>query len=159
MTSCTGSVPGGFGGNWEKSVSGVFASEEEGWLSELAEALRRVPHVVVEGRWKSQHRKIVPLFHVKKSFNSKVIKCFVPEIRSRKCFSCLGIPMLSIYELWTLYVHFTYSCMAMLHYKSIPKHILLITFLNDHEFIFFLHIVKWFQYCYIIWIILYIFPF
>ena len=34
-------------GIWEKSVSWVFASEEEGWLSELAEALRWVPHVVV----------------------------------------------------------------------------------------------------------------
>ena len=32
---------------WEKSVSWVFASEEEGWLSELAEVLRRVLHVVV----------------------------------------------------------------------------------------------------------------
>ena len=32
---------------WEKSVSWVLASEEEGWLSELAEALRRVPRVVV----------------------------------------------------------------------------------------------------------------
>ena len=31
-------------GIWEKSVSWVFASEEEGWLSELAEAVRRVPH-------------------------------------------------------------------------------------------------------------------
>ena len=29
-------------------------------------------------------------------------------------FSCFGIPMLSIYELWTFYVHFTYSCTAML---------------------------------------------
>ena len=35
---------------WEKSVSWVFASEEEGWLSELAEALRSVPHVVVGGQ-------------------------------------------------------------------------------------------------------------
>ena len=34
-------------GIWEKSVSWVFASEEEGWLSELAEALRRVSHVMV----------------------------------------------------------------------------------------------------------------
>ena len=61
------------------------------------------------GRWKSQHRKIV--YHssyVEKPFNSKVIKSFVPELRSRKCFLCFGIPMLSIYELWTFYVHFTY---------------------------------------------------
>ena len=34
-------------GIWEKSVSWAFASEEESWLSELAEALMRVLHVVV----------------------------------------------------------------------------------------------------------------
>ena len=71
---------------WKKSVCWVFASKEESWLSELAEALRRVPHLVGR-RWKSQHRKIVYLSpHVEKPFNSKVIKSFVPELRSRKCF-------------------------------------------------------------------------
>ena len=93
-------------GIWEKSVSWVpgsvqqsrvLASEEDGWLSELADAFRRVPHVVW-GRWKSQHRKIVYLPpRVEKPFNSKVIKSFVPELRCRKCFSCFGIPMLYIY--------------------------------------------------------------
>ena len=34
-------------GIWKKSVSWVLASEEDSWLSELAEALRRVQHVVV----------------------------------------------------------------------------------------------------------------
>ena len=53
--------------------------------------------------------------HVEKPFNSKVIKSFVPELRSRKCFSCFGIPMLYMNILWTLYVRFTYSCMGMLH--------------------------------------------
>ena len=73
-------------GIWEKSESWGFASEEEGWLSELAEALWWVPPMV-RGRWKSQHRKIV--YHspyVEKPFYSKVIKSFVPELRSRKCF-------------------------------------------------------------------------
>ena len=61
------------------------------------------------GRWKSQHRKIVPLSpYVKKSLNSKVIKSFIPELRSRKCFSCFGIPMFYVYMLWTFYVRFTY---------------------------------------------------
>ena len=84
------SVRGGFVGIREKSVSWVLAYEEDGWLSELAEALRRVLHVVW-GRWKSQHRKIVYLLpHVKKPFNSKVIKSFVPEVRSRKCFRISG---------------------------------------------------------------------
>ena len=37
------------------------------------------------GRWKSRHRKIVPLsFFCRKSSNSKVIKSFVPELRSRQ---------------------------------------------------------------------------
>ena len=46
-------------------------------------------------------RLCLSLPHVEKPFNSKVIKSFVPELRSRKCFFflCFGIPMLSIYEL------------------------------------------------------------
>ena len=53
--------------------------------------------------------------YVEKPFNSKVIKSFVPELRSRKCFSCFGILMFYAYMLWTFYVHFTYSCTVMLH--------------------------------------------
>ena len=34
--------------------------------------------------------------YVEKPLNSKVIKCFVPELRSCMCFSCFGIPMLSM---------------------------------------------------------------
>ena len=50
---------------------------------------------MVLGRWKSRDRKIVSLsLYVEKPLNSKVIKSFVPELRSRKCFSCFGIPML-----------------------------------------------------------------
>ena len=37
--------------------------------------------------------------YVEKPFNSKVIKSFVPELRSRKCFSCNGIPMFYVYML------------------------------------------------------------
>ena len=59
--------------------------------------------------------------YVEKPLNSKVIKSFVPELRGRKCFSCFGIPMLSIYELWTFYVHFTYSWMTMLFYPPPEK--------------------------------------
>ena len=47
--------------------------------------------------------------YVEKPFNSKVIKSFVPELRSRKCFSCFGIPMFYVYMLWTFYVRFPYS--------------------------------------------------
>ena len=34
--------------------------------------------------------------YVEKPSNSKVIKSFVPELRSRKCFLCFGIPVLSM---------------------------------------------------------------
>ena len=55
----------------------------------LIEALRQVSHVVW-GRWKSQ---VYHSPYVEKPLNSEVIKSFVPELRSRKCFSCFGIPM------------------------------------------------------------------
>ena len=78
-------------------------------------SLRRVPHVVGDG-WKGQHRKNV--YHspyVEEPLNSKVIKSFVPELRSRKCFSCFGIPMFYVYMLRTFYVRFAYLYMAMVH--------------------------------------------
>ena len=60
-------------------------------------------------RWKSQHRKIGPLSpYVEKPLNSKVIKGFVPELRSRKCFLCFGIQMFYVYMLRTYYVRFAY---------------------------------------------------
>ena len=61
-------------------------------------------------RWKSQNRKNVYLStYVEEPLNSKVIKNFVPELRSRKCFSCFEIPMFYVYMLWTFYVRFTHS--------------------------------------------------
>ena len=74
------------------------------------------------GRWNSQNRKIVPLSsYVEKPLNSKVMKSFVPELRSCKCFSCFEI-LCSIYiyiYIWTLYVHFTHSHI-WLWYSTIP---------------------------------------
>ena len=65
-------------------------------------------------------RVCLSLPHVKKPFNSKVIKSFVLELRSRECFSCFGIPVIYVryehYERFAYryeYVYFTYSCMAM----------------------------------------------
>ena len=51
--------------------------------------------------------------YVEKPFNWKVIKSFVPQLRSRQRFLCFGIPMFYVYMLWTFYVRFTYSCMNM----------------------------------------------
>ena len=110
MTSCTGSVRGGFWGIWKN-------------VSELCSCLgrRRLTFACsprpcgrcrtwfgADGKVSIERLCLSP--HVEKPFNSKVIKSFVSELRSRKCFSCFRIPMLSIYELWTFYVHFAYSC-------------------------------------------------
>ena len=79
-------------------------SEEDGWLSLARRGLVSGAHVVW-GRLKSQvHRSP----YIEKPLNSKVIKGFVPELRSRKCFSCFGIPMFYVYMLWTFYVRFAY---------------------------------------------------
>ena len=57
------------------------------------------------GRWKSQNRKNVYLSpDVEEPLNSKVIKRFVPELRSHKSFSCFEIPMFYVNMLWTFYV-------------------------------------------------------
>ena len=95
-------------GDFEKSELSP-ASEEDGWLSLARRGLVSGAHVVW-GRWKIQ---VYLSPYVEKPLNSKVIKSFVPELRSRKCFSCFVIPMFYEYMLWTFYVHFTYPCMAM----------------------------------------------
>ena len=99
---------GGFGGSWKSQKwSWVLPSEEERWLSLARRGLVKGTNEM-GGRWKSQNRKneyFSP--YVKEPLNSKVIKSFVPELRSRKCFSCFEIPMFYVY-IWTLYVHFAY---------------------------------------------------
>ena len=89
----------------------------------LAKLLRQGAHVLggADGKVKIERLCLSP--YVEKPFNSKVIKSFVPELRSRKCFSCFGIPMLSLYMLWTFYVRFTYSCMSMLHMWRCQKYL------------------------------------
>ena len=122
MTSCTGGVFGGFWEIWKSQLVELSpASEEDGWLSLARWGLVAGAHVIWSGgRWKSQHRKNVYLPpYVEKPLNSKVIKSFVPELRSRKCFSCFGIPLFYVYMLRTFYVRFPYSCMGMVHYVVI----------------------------------------
>ena len=126
MTSCTGSVCWGFWEICEKSVSWVPAwlrrelrlRPGRGQMNLCATGAACVgggDEKVSIDRW-----YLSP--YGEKPFNSKVIKSFVPELRSHKCFSCFGIPMFYVYMLWTFYVHFPYSCMAM-----VQKHILLLT--------------------------------
>ena len=84
-------------GRFEKSLlSWVSGLEENGCLSLARHGLVVGAHVVW-GRWKSQHRKNVYLSpHVEKPLNSKVIKSFVAELRSRKCF-CISRFLCSTY--------------------------------------------------------------
>ena len=108
---------GGFWGFSKKAqlVELSPASGEDGWLSLVCGGLGQVSNEM-GGRWKSQNRKNVYLSpYVEKRLNSKVIKSFVPELRSRKCFSRFEIPMfyICIYiYIWTFYVHFAYPYLA-----------------------------------------------
>ena len=72
--------------------------------SQLVELLARKRTVNFRGRtcWvaggKGSIERLCLSPYVEKPFNSKVIKkSFVPELRSRKCFLCFGIPMLYIW--------------------------------------------------------------
>ena len=108
-------------GDFEKKVSWVLPRKKTVDFRLLAEASRRVPHVLgwgADGKASIERLCLSP--YVEKPFNSKVIKSFVPELRSRKCFSCFGIPMFYVYMLWTFYVCFPYSCMGMLQYYAFP---------------------------------------
>ena len=112
MTSRTGSAED-LGIFWKRQLVELKpASAEDGWLSLVCRGLGQVPHEMGGGRWKTQNRKNVYLSpYVEEPLNSKVIKSFVPELRSRKCFSCFEFPMFYVIYIyiWTLYVHFTHS--------------------------------------------------
>ena len=78
-----------FGRFWKSQWVEVRpASGEDGWFSFACGDLCGGCHTCwEEGRWKSQNRKVVPLSpYVKEPLNSKVIKGFVPEQRSRQVF-------------------------------------------------------------------------
>ena len=81
---------------------------EKGRLSLTRGGLGQVSHEMGGGgRWKSQNRKNMYLSPcVEEPLNSKVIKSFVPELRSRKCFSCFEIPMLYIYIYIYIFEHY-----------------------------------------------------
>ena len=102
-------VCGGFGEFWRKIVELRPASGEDGWLSlarrSQARSLCGGCHTCWGGgsRWKSQNRKNVYLSpYVEEPLNSKVIRSFVLELRSRKCFLCFEIPMFYVY----IYEHY-----------------------------------------------------
>ena len=94
---------------------------------------------------KSQNRKIEPLSsYVKKPLNSKVIKSFVPEQRSRMCFSCFEISMFCPYG-HSVYV----SHMAVSGYGTVSLfHIFMGYF---HIFIFLLWSNFFVLFCWVLW--------
>ena len=114
MTSCTGSVRGGFWGFWKKSVESRTGhrTRRVDFGAHRGQTNLRAMGIARDG-WgsdkKSQNRKNAYLSpYVEEPLNSRVIKSFEPELRSSKCFSCFGITMFYVYMLWTFYVRFTY---------------------------------------------------
>ena len=100
----------------KKSVNWVPAWEEEGWLTGLVVARRicalRAPRVSRVESWRcksSQHRRIVSLSpNVEKPFKSKLIKSFVPELRSRKCFFFFVFRDSYVFYIWVMNILCTF---------------------------------------------------
>ena len=95
----------------------------------LAEALRRVRACWGGGDGKASIERLCLSPYVEKPLNSKVIKSFVPELRSGKCFSCFGIPMFYVYMLWTFYVRFTYPYVTFISLLRFNPYVCRATFL------------------------------
>ena len=95
---------GGFWGFWKSQlVEFSPVSEEDGWLSLARGGLATGAHVLGGGRWKSLNRKNVYLSpYIEEPLNSKVIKSFVPELRSRTCFRVSRF-------LWSMYICYEHS--------------------------------------------------
>ena len=76
----------------------------------LAEALGWCRTRWVGGRWKIQDRKNVYLSpYAEEPLNSKVIKSFVPELKSRYVFFEFRDSYVLCMHIWISYVHFTHS--------------------------------------------------
>ena len=138
MMSCTRSARARrIWGIFKKSVSWVESSrvlsrEKSVDFRLLTEALRRCRMIWGGGRWKSQNRMNVYLSpYVEEPLNSKLIKSFVPELRSRKCFSCFEIPIFYVYMRYEHYIHFTYPYLAMIYI-----YIYIYIYLIYHQIIF-----------------------
>ena len=93
-----------FGGFEKSQLVESCRPKKKGDFCLLAEALCRArTWLGADGKVNIERWYLSP--YVEKPLNSKVIKSFVLKLRSRKCILFFGIPMLSIYELWTFYVH------------------------------------------------------
>ena len=68
--------------------------------------------------------------YVEKPFNSKLIKSFVPELRSRKCFTCFGIPMFYIYIYMSMNILCTFRISVSWVCYMLYKHICIYTHIH-----------------------------
>ena len=95
------------------------ASGEDGWFSLAHGDHCGGCHTCWVGEMKNQIKKIEPLSpYVEEPLNSKVIKSFVPELRSRYVF--FEFRDSYVLSLWTFDVRFTHShIMAMVHMHNI----------------------------------------
>ena len=95
----------------KKSVSGIETCLGR---RRLAFACSRRPWAGVAWdrcRWKSQNGKNVNLSpYVEEPLNSKLIKCFVPELSSLTCFSCFEIPVF-----YVIYIYEHYMSISHIH--------------------------------------------
>ena len=95
MTSCTGSVGWGFL-RFEKKLLVEFLPRKKtvDFRSSPRPCGRCRTWFGADGKVSIERWYLSP--YVEKPLNSKVIKSFVPELRSRKCFSYFGTPTLSM---------------------------------------------------------------
>ncbi len=57
-------------------------------------------------------RICISLPYVEEPLHSKVIKSFVPELRSRKCFSCFEIPMFYVIYIYEHYMSISHVAVS-----------------------------------------------
>ena len=75
--------------------------------------LWRVPRRLGEVGADENARKNVYLSpYVDEPLNSKVIKSFVPELRSRNCFSCFEIPMFYVIYIYEHYISISHIAVS-----------------------------------------------
>ena len=97
-------------GDFEKVSELSSALGEDGWLSQAHQGLvaGATRDGGAYGKISIERWYLSP--YVEKPFDSKVIKCFVPELRSRKCFSCFGIPMFYVYVCYEHSMYISLIC-------------------------------------------------
>ena len=103
---------------WRKKVDFHFLAEAR------LVALWQVPHVF--GGWgadgKASIEGLCLSSYVEEPLNSKVIKSYVPELRSRECFSCFEIPMFYVYIYYEHFMYVSHISVSWVWHRSILIH-------------------------------------